>query len=247
LREAEAHAAAALQRLTMARRRSSVRRRGPGSAWPELGRRLVQLGDDIERERPSCRRRGGALARGSPPRKALQREATANEARRADVDTRVAQADAVLGTSKKPSTSSPGDWLTSPRGGTLEHGARAGRAGRSPDRDRGGQNRAQRSEPRRARRDLATLASAAETAQAAVAEAEAAALRAEAAHSAARQALDVARAPLAEAERRMQRLDAEAKTLARLLHIDTKNLWPAVIDDLTVARLRGRARRRARR
>ena len=64
------------------------------------------------------------------------------------------------------------------------------------------------------RADLATLASAAETSEAAVAEAEAAALRAEAAHSAARQALDVARGPLAEAERRAQRLDTESKTLA---------------------------------
>ena len=59
-------------------------------------------------------------------------------------------------------------------------------------------------------------------------------MRAEAAHSAARQALDVARGPLAEAERRAQRLDTEAKTLAKLLHVDTKNLWPAVIDALTV-------------
>ena len=50
----------------------------------------------------------------------------------------------------------------------------------------------------------------------------------------ARQALDVARKPLAEAERRAQRLDTEAKTLAKLLHVDTKNLWPAVLDDLTV-------------
>src|SRR5262249_26083516 len=84
------------------------------------------------------------------------------------------------------------------------------------------------------RADLVALASAAEAAQAAAAEAEAAAVRAEAGHSGARQALDAARGPLAEAERRAQRLDTEAKTLARLLHVDTKNLWPAVIDDLTV-------------
>src|SRR5207302_4626808 len=64
--------------------------------------------------------------------------------------------------------------------------------------------------------------------------AESNAVRAEAAHSAARQALDAARGPLTEAERRAQRLDTEAKTLAKLLHIDTKNLWPAVIDDLHV-------------
>src|SRR5437764_3606106 len=80
------------------------------------------------------------------------------------------------------------------------------------------------------------LAGAAEAAHAAVTDAEANTLRTEAAHSAARQALDVARGPLAEAERRAQRLDTEAKTLAKLLHVDTKNLWPAVIDDLTVAK-----------
>ena len=71
-------------------------------------------------------------------------------------------------------------------------------------------------------------------AQAAVAEAEAATLRAEAAQSGARQALDVARQPLTEAERRVNRLETEAKTLAKVLQVDVKNLWPPVIDLLTV-------------
>ena len=65
--------------------------------------------------------------------------------------------------------------------------------------------------------DLEALSAAVEAAQKAVTEAEAAALRAEAAHSAARQALDVARQPLAEAERRTNRLEAEARTLAKIL------------------------------
>jgi chromosome segregation protein len=82
--------------------------------------------------------------------------------------------------------------------------------------------------------DLPALAAAVEQAQTAVTEAEAAALRCEAAHSAARQALEVARSPLVEAERRVQRMDTEAKTLARMLYVDTKNLWPGVIDSLTV-------------
>src|SRR5262249_3613837 len=60
--------------------------------------------------------------------------------------------------------------------------------------------------------------------------AHAATLPAEAAHSPARQALDVARGPLAEAERRGQRLDTEAKTLAKLLHVDAKKLWPPARD-----------------
>ena len=64
--------------------------------------------------------------------------------------------------------------------------------------------------------------------------AEAAALRAEAAHSAARQGLDVARGPLAEAERRVHRLEAEAKALAKLIDVEAKKLWPPAIDLLTV-------------
>src|SRR5207237_407450 len=56
----------------------------------------------------------------------------------------------------------------------------------------------------------------------------------EAGHSAARQALDVARAPRAEAERRVGRLEAEAKALAKLIDVEAKKLWPPAIDLLTV-------------
>src|SRR3954466_8102810 len=82
--------------------------------------------------------------------------------------------------------------------------------------------------------DVMALAAAAEAAQAAVDQAEAAALRAEAAHSGARQALDVARGPLGEADRRVHRLEAEAKALAKLIDVEAKKLWPPAIDLLTV-------------
>ena len=82
--------------------------------------------------------------------------------------------------------------------------------------------------------DVVALAAAAEAAQSAVAQAEAAALRAEAAHSGARQALDVARGPLGEADRRVNRLEAEAKALAKLIDVEAKKLWPPAIDLLTV-------------
>src|SRR5262249_22722933 len=81
--------------------------------------------------------------------------------------------------------------------------------------------------------DLTPFARAAEAAQAAT-EAEAGAVRDEAAASAGRQALEVARAPLVEAERRAQRLDTEARTLAKLLHVDTKQLWPPALDQIIV-------------
>src|SRR4029079_1286072 len=84
------------------------------------------------------------------------------------------------------------------------------------------------------RPDLAALAAAVESAQGAVADAEQAAVAAEAAHGAAHKNIDAARVPLADAERAVQRLDTEAKTLMKLLAVETESMWPPVIDKMTV-------------
>ncbi len=65
-------------------------------------------------------------------------------------------------------------------------------------------------------------------------QAEQAAVAAEAAHGAARKNLDAARIPLADAERAVQRLDTEAKTLMKLLAVESQSMWPPVIDNITV-------------
>ena len=85
------------------------------------------------------------------------------------------------------------------------------------------------------RPDLAALASGVSGAQSALAEAEAAAHRAEAAHRAGERRLDAARGPLTAAERTVQRLETEAKTIGKLLAVESKNLWPPVMDAITVA------------
>jgi chromosome segregation protein len=236
LREAEARAAAALQRLVAARETLEREEARAKERMAELDRRLLQLGDDIERERRLAADAEAALVRLTAEDDTLQREASANEERRAGVEERVAEADAVLARSEKASDELTGTLadLTARRhalaNAVREHGDRIDRLGEEL-----AAVETERKEIEGAHRaDLAALADAVATAEAAVADAEAAAVRAEAAHSAARQALDAARGPLAEAERRAQRLDTEAKTLAKLLHLDTKNLWPAVIDDLTV-------------
>jgi chromosome segregation protein len=238
MREAEARAAAGLQRLTMARDALEREEQRARDRMAELDRRLVQLGDDIEREKRLAADAQAALTRLAAEEETLQGETAANEERRAGVDQRVAEADAALATSEKAGDDLTGTLadLTARRNAlentAREHGNRLGRldgeiAAVAAELTQLGAEMAERG-------DVAALASTAETYQAAVADAEAATVRAEAAHSGARQALDVARGPLAEAERRAQRLDTEAKTLAKLLHVDTKNLWPAVIDDLTV-------------
>jgi chromosome segregation protein len=82
--------------------------------------------------------------------------------------------------------------------------------------------------------DMGALAGAVESAQAAVAQAEQATLAAEAAHVTARKNLDASRIPLADVERTASRLDTEAKTLMKLLAVETQSMWPPVIDKITV-------------
>jgi chromosome segregation protein len=236
LRQAEAGAAAALQRLIMARETLDREETRAKERIAELDRRLVQLGDDIEREQRLAADADAALTRLAAEEETLQRDTKANEEKRTDVEQRVAAADATLASSERTSDQLTGTLaeLTARRN-ALENAVRthADRISRiAAEVTAVGAEVAQIESAERA--DLAALAAAAEGSQSALVEAEAAALRAEAAHSAARQALDVARGPLAEAERRAQRLDTEAKTLAKLLHVDTKNLWPAVIDELKV-------------
>jgi chromosome segregation protein len=236
LREAEAKAAAALQRLTVARdalEREEARAR---DRMAELDRRLVQLGEDIERERRLADDASSALTRLATEEDTLLRETNAAQEQRSSVAGCVAQAEATLSASEKNFDALTGTLadLTARRH-AFENAAREhkDRLDRLADQTAAVEVELKQLAGAQAA-DLAALADAAATAQAALAAAEAAALHAEAAHSGARQALDVARSPLAEAERRAQRLDTEAKTLAKLLHIDTKNLWPAVIDDLGV-------------
>src|SRR5262249_60211365 len=93
-RRAEPRAAAALQRLTMARETLDREETRAPDRMTELARRLVQLGDDIEREQQLAADAQAALARLASEEEELQREVKANDDRRAGADKRVAQADA---------------------------------------------------------------------------------------------------------------------------------------------------------
>src|SRR5271166_4934482 len=101
LREAEAKAAAALQRLTLARdalEREETRAR---DRMAELDRRLLQLAEDIERERRLADDAASALARLAAEENALLQETESNEAQRASVASCVAQVEATLSASEK--------------------------------------------------------------------------------------------------------------------------------------------------
>ena len=85
----------------MRARRSTARRRAPRNASPNWQQRLLQLDDDIARERQLASDSETSLERLTGEAAALRRDLEAGESKRSDADDRVAQADAVLAGSEK--------------------------------------------------------------------------------------------------------------------------------------------------
>ncbi len=236
LREEEAKAAAALQRLLIARDALEREEARAKERIAELDRRLEQFAADLERERTLAADAAAALDRLDAEEHTLKAEAQASAAQLSGVNDRVAAADAALTAAEKSFSELTGALadLTARRnqlqGALRDHEQRATRLEAELANIDAGLAATGSGEP-----DLSALSTALANAQAALAEAESAARATEVAHTQARGELDAARAPLAAAERRVQRLETEAKTIGKLLAVENKNLWPPVMDALTVA------------
>jgi chromosome segregation protein len=235
LREAEARAAAALQRLILARDALEREETRATERMGELDRRLEQFVSDLARERTLAADAATALERFSTEETTLRAEVHANATRISGVNDRVAAAEAALAASEQTFAELTGALadLTARRNqlqaALREHDDRATRFQAEFANIEVGLAATGGDDP-----DLPALSAALATAQAAVTAAESAAQAAEAAHESARADLDAARLPLAEAERSVQRLETEAKTIRKLVAIENKNLWPPVMDALAV-------------
>ena len=236
LREAEARAGAALHRLNVARQDLDREEQRAKDRIAELELRLKQFAADGEREKQLAADAEAALARLAAEEETIRSEARESAGRRSGIDAKVAEADAELTAAEaifSELTATLAD-LTAQRH-QLEHAARehGDRAARLETEIAGieGELATLRaaSGP-----DLAALAAAVEEMQTAIVAAEAAAVEAEAAHVVARQRREASRTPLSEAERRVQRLETEAKTLSKVLAVENKNLWPPVMDHISV-------------
>ena len=235
LREAEAKAAAALQRLLIARDAIEREEARAKERIGELDRRLEQFAADLDRERRLAADAAAALDRLDAEEHTLRAEAQANAAQLSGVNNRVAKADAALAASEKSFTELTGALadLAARRNqlqtALRDQDQRAARLQAELANIDAGLAATGSGEP-----DLAALGAAHASAQAALTEAESTARATEIAHTRAREEIDAARAPLATAERRVQRLETEAKTIGKLLAVENKNLWPPVMDALTV-------------
>jgi chromosome segregation protein len=235
LREAEAKAAAGLQRLLMARDALEREETRAKERILELDRRLEQFAADLARERTLAADAGTALGALAAEEETLKAEAHERAAQLGGINERVAVADAALAASEKSFAALTGELadLTAQRNqlqsALRDHEQRLEKLAADLANVETGLAATGTGEP-----DLATLNEALQTALAALAEAENSTQAAEVAHSGARERLEAARVPLAAAERRVHRLETEAKTIGKLLAVESKNLWPPVMDSLVV-------------
>jgi len=240
LREAEARAAAGLQRLTNARETLDREEERAKERVAELDRRLTQFAADIAREQQQTSDAEIALQRLNAEDSALKEEIRSRVEKRSGVDERVSEAEATLAATERQFselTTQLAD-LTARRN-QLEAGVRThrDRLARLDQEIAGVQAEEQKLAQETGNLgDLAALAGAMETAQQHLAQSEAAAQASEAGHAAARSRLETSRAPLGEADKRVQRLETEARTISKLVNVETKNLWPPIIDGVTVAK-----------
>lgn len=240
LRDAEARAAASLQRLTSARETLDREEQRAKDRVAELDRRLTQFAADVEREQRQSSDADVALLRLDTEDAELKEEIKSRVEKRSGADERVSDAEATLAAAERmfaELTTTLAD-LTAKRN-QLQSNVRTHRdrlARLDQDLANVVTDVEKLAQETIGLGDLDALTGAVETAQEILAQSEAAAQASEAGHVAARQKLEASRSPLAEAEKRVQRLETEARTISKLVNSETKNLWPPIIDGVSVAK-----------
>lgn len=238
LRQADTEAAAALQRLTLARAELDKEEERLGARRLDLERRLVQLTQDLERETALSADAEGVLAR------LEEEELTLAEEQEASVLARE-EAEAILDTAQEAMAAAEDDLDAKTRAYADASARRTTLDQTIRDiRQRLLRTEAERvsveAEERRLKLDAGTSdleakRLEADAARERLAFAEEAATDAEAAHQAARRALEEVRPAVAEAERKFGRLDTEVRTLSKLLQ-SSSGAFPPVADLLTVTK-----------
>jgi chromosome segregation protein len=240
LREAEARAAAGLQRLTNAREMLDREEARAKDRVTELDRRLTQFAADIEREQRQLSDADVALARLESEDGELKEEIKSRVDKRSGADERVAEAEATLAAAERTFselTTALAD-LTAKRNqfeaNVRTHRDRLARLDQDIANVEG--EVAKLTAETSGLGDLSELVESMETAQGMLLESEMNTQASEEAHLAARARLEASRSPLADADKRVQRLETEAKTISKLVNGETKNLWPPIIDGVNVAK-----------
>ncbi|MEW6768919.1 MAG: chromosome segregation protein SMC [Pseudomonadota bacterium] len=240
LRDNEARAAAGLQRLTNARELLDREEERAKERVNELDRRLTQFAADIEREQRQLSDADVALARLDTEDGTLKGEIKSQVEKRTGMDARVSEAESKLATAERTFsdlTTSLADLAakrTQIENNIRTHKDRIAKLDHEIAAVTGDVQKL--TSETSGLGDLGALAKTMDAAHKALEQAQTRAQTGEAAHVDARAKLDAARTPLSDAEKRLQRLETEAKTISKLVHGETKNLWPPIIDGVSVGK-----------
>ena len=238
LRDKEAAAGAALQRLTILAEQLAEEARRAEVRRQELAQRIEQTNADGERERALLGESDEALRLAAEEKTRLEAEAageaeafaTAKAAAEAALQAvQAAEAEARIAADLEAQVKAR---RAQARRGADDAATRIARLRQQiADVERDAEGVARQLD---ADDGVTARRTALETAQALSAEAEAAAVAAEEATRQAQAALDATRPKVQEAEALVNRLDAEAQTLSRILDGTSKGLWTAIADTLKV-------------
>ena len=238
LRDEEAKAGAVLQRLVLAREQLDGEEKRAGERAAELERRITQLTRDLARETALIEDAAGVLAKLDTEAGELAAQAESSAEQDYDAKERLADAEGQLAEAeRKLAEAQTALSDINARRAALEQGLR---------------DEVQRLQ--RFQQELATVeqeilslkessvsdeelmeaAEALAIAQEAAQTAEETLLVAEEAHAAASAAEAAGRPALVDAERKAQRLETEVRTLTNLLASAASDLWPPVVEEITV-------------
>ncbi len=238
LREAEAAAAAVLQRLTISRTQMEEEARRTQDRVSELSKRIEQLDADIAREKQMISDNADVLKRLDEEDTSLREAEAGGDEREAELAAAVEKAGSdladkeaaltALTASKAEASASRSQAERAVREG-IERRERLARQLEAADRQLAAiaEELGSLPDPAAKQRELEQAAASQEVAEHAVAMAEKSVANARAAENAARQ-------PLSEARAELQRIETEANTLAKVLNAGGNDLFPAVLERVQV-------------
>ncbi len=238
LREEEAAAGASLQRLVLARAELDNEESRAKEKVATLERRLVELDRDRSRQEALQRDAAATIARLEEEAQALSGGGEDSRARQAAATHALDMREAELAKAEQAFNAIQEQVSDlNARRAALERALReeTGRAARFAQERAGLEGDLAALSASGEAEDLEALEAEQETAMEAFEAAEERAAAAREALSGAREAESRARGPLAEAERKAQRLETEVRTLAKLFASEPGD-WPAMLDQVTVAK-----------
>ncbi len=240
LRDQEAKAGATLQRLVMAREQLDAEEERAKVRMGELERRLVQLDRDLAREKALIEDATGVLAKLDEEDQELEAAAESAEEMEYGAKETLADAEGKLADSEKALAEAQSALSDlNARRNALEQAlvAEAQQLQRfETELEQVNGELAALREESGSDEEFFALGERLSDAEAAVEEAERIALEAEDRHVQARDAETAARQQFSDADRAAQRLETEVRTLSKLLATAASDLWPPVVEEISVAK-----------